>query len=32
MDEEKRGSLRNGWKRAIHAAQIWAQDDRLYME
>jgi glycerol kinase len=32
MDEEKRVSLRNGWKRAIHAAQIWAQDDRLYME
>ncbi|MBR7016164.1 MAG: glycerol kinase GlpK [Lachnospiraceae bacterium] len=32
MDEEKRVSLRNGWKRAIHAAQIWAQDDSLYME
>ena len=32
MEEEKRAALRRGWKRAIHCAQIWAQDDTLYME
>ncbi len=32
MSEEESAKLRRGWKRAIHCAQIWAQDDTLYME